>query len=148
MTKIHTSILSLIFLSQLHGLRFILGLSEFIWAVTLTLPGNTFNRPTYTVMASFMSECAWAVLFAIMGLCQWFIIYKQDYHSKFAIIFAGCNSIFWWFVVMSMVVSVAPFPAAISGEVGLAVGAAWIFIRSGMPCIYQKKFDRSAQHDT
>ncbi len=147
MTIIYTRILGLIFLSELHGLRFILGLSEFIWAFTLALPGDTFDRPAYAVMAAFMPEWIWAWLFIFMGICQWLIIYLQDYHSKFAIVFAGCNSVFWWFVVLSMVFSVTPFPAAISGEIGLAIGAAWVFIRSGMSCVDRKKFDRRRPHD-
>ena len=147
MTSVWKRLLSLVFLCELHGLRFILGLSEFIWAFTLLLPGDTFGRPAYAVMSSFMSEEWWATIFVLMGTLQWLIIYLQNYHSKFSVIFAACNSVFWWFIVMSMVFSVSPFPAAISGEMGLAVGAAWIFVRSGMSCVDRKKFDRRRPHD-
>ena len=121
----------LIFLSDLHGTRVILAISELVWALTLLWPGETFNRPTYTIMASLFSEELWGVVFLISSLIQFMLVYKQEYHTKFAQIFAGWNSLFWWFVVISMYNSVTPPPAAISGEFGLAVGASWIFIRSG-----------------
>ena len=148
MASVGRRILCLIFLCELHGVRFILGLSEFIWAITLFLPGDTFRRPIYAVMASFMAEELWALIFTAMGLLQWYIIYQQNYHSKLSIAFAACNSVFWWFIVISMVLSVSPFPAAISGEIGLAVGAAWVFIRSGMPKVDRHKFDRRKPNDT
>jgi hypothetical protein len=122
---------SIFFTSDLHGTRVILSISEMVWALTLFWPGVTFDRPTYKIMAEICSEEYWAFAFLVSSIIQFYLVIKNKYHSKFAQIFAGANSLFWWFVVIAMYNSVSPPPAAISGELGLAIGASWIFIRSG-----------------
>ncbi len=121
----------IVFFSDLHATRFILGFAEFIWGVTLLLPGDTFERPTYHVMAHVMHEHCWALAFLVTATIQWSILITGRYHDKFSIVFAGYNTVFWVFVVVSMYVSVSPVPAAISGETALAIAAGWIFARSG-----------------
>lgn len=120
------------FYSDLHGTRFLLAMAEFMWAITLFMPGDTFGRPTYTVMSHVMPENAWALIFMLSAVTQLSILIRMDYHSRFSTYFAGWNSILWWFVVVSMYMSVSPPPAAISGETALAFGAAWIWVRSGL----------------
>lgn len=134
-------LIRVIFYSDLHGTRFMLGLAEIIWAITLLWPGNTFDRPTYTVMSHVMTEDVWGFLFLVSGVTQFLIILTGDYHSKFPVFFAGWNSTMWTFVVISMYLSVSPPPAAISGELALAFGASWIFIRSGVCTIGRRSTD-------
>lgn len=119
-------------LSDLHASRFILAVAELIWGITLLAPGNTFGRPTYTIMAHVgLSEEAWGIIWLISSAIQFYIVYTGRYHNHVSVIFAGFNSMLWWFVTISMYLSVSPIPAAISGEAALAVSAAWIWVRSG-----------------
>lgn len=117
--------------SDLEATRFLLAVAEFLWAITLFMPGDTFERPTYAILASIAPELTWAVAFLLMGITQAYILFKGQYHDRFAIGFAFINSCFWTLVCLSMVLSVSPFPAAISGEIALAIGSVWIFVRSG-----------------
>jgi hypothetical protein len=120
------------FYSDLHGTRFLLALAELVWAVTLFMPGNTFDRPTYTVMSHTMPENMWAFIFMMTASFQLSILLRGDYHSRFSTYFAAWNTALWWYVVVSMYMSVSPPPAAISGELALAFGAGWVWIRSGL----------------
>lgn len=129
---VYVRILKIIFYSDLHGTRIMLALAEAIWALTLLWPGDTFGRPTYTVMSHVMVEEAWGIVFALSAITQLSIVIRCDYHSTFATAFAGWNSVLWSFVVISMYLSVSPPPAAISGETALACGAAWVWVRSGL----------------
>lgn len=133
MSRVGERILSIIFFSDLHGIRFTLGLAEALWAITLLWPGDTFGRPTYSVMAHVMTEDAWGFVFLLSSLTQFGILFKADYHSKFATYFAGWNLGLWLYIVISMYLSVTPPPAAISGEAALVFAAGWIWIRSGYP---------------
>lgn len=121
----------ILFYSDLHATRFTLGLAELIWAFTLLWPGDTFGRPTYTIMASVMHENAWGLLFLVTAIMQFTILLRGDYHSRFSCYFAAWNMCFWGYTVMSMYFSVSPPPAAISGEAALAVAAGWVWVRSG-----------------
>ncbi len=123
--------LTLIFHSDLHGIRILLGLSEVLWALTLLWPGVTFDRPVYLIMSHIMREEAWGLIFLLSGITQFGIVYKLDYNSRFSTYFAGWNMALWIYVVISMYLSVSPTPAAISGDTAIAIGAAWIWIRSG-----------------
>lgn len=122
---------SLAYYSDLHGVRLLLAMSELFWAVALFWPGNTFDRPTYTAMSHIMSEGLWGFVFLIMSATQLSILATGDYHSRFPVWFAAVNQSVWWLVVISMYMSVYPPPAAISSELALAIGATWVWVRSG-----------------
>ena len=125
-------VMKLILFSDLHATRFSLGIAEFIWAITLLWPGDTFGRPTYKIMQHVMpSEELWGLIWLFSSVTQLYILFSGKYHAMPSVIFAGFNMILWWFVTVSMYLSVFPPPAAISGEAALAMAATWIWIRSG-----------------
>lgn len=109
--------------------RLILAVSELLWSVLLLWPGDTFVRPTYAHMALVMHEEAWGVVFAMSAAMQITIVLQNDFHSRFARYFAAWNMVLWVYVVASMLLSVYPPPAAISGEIVLAGFAFWIWLR-------------------
>jgi hypothetical protein len=125
-------ILKIAFYSDLHAVRCILFLSEFLWGLTLLLPGDTLIKTVYTGMTLIMSETMWGILWLIMSAIQLAIIVKGDYHSSQANVFAAINSLIWWYAVISMYLSVyPPHPSIISGDIALAVAASWVYIRTG-----------------
>ena len=132
------------FYSDLHATRFTLGLAEILWSITLLWPGDTFGRPTYTVMSRVMSEESWGFIFLLSGITQFSILFSGDFHGRFSILFAGWNAALWWFVVVAMYLSVFPPPAAISGELALSVAALWVYIRSGYVTTGRRSTDRGS----
>ena len=132
MNRICIKLLRLGYYSDLHATRAVLAISEFFWAITLFMPGDTFARPTYKVMAQFIhDEDIWACIWLFSACLQLYILITGRYHERFSVVFAGFNSMLWWSVVISMYMSVSPVPAAISGEAALALAASWIYVRSG-----------------
>lgn len=124
-------IINLLFFSELHSAKFILFMAEIIWALALFWPGETFERPVYSIMAKIAQENIWASVFLVTGFIQLYLLLSQNYFSKFAQCFAAWNAIFWTLIVIAMYNSVMPPPASISGETSLAIAAAWVFVRSG-----------------
>lgn len=118
-----------LFDTDLTGIRCALAFSELLWAVLLIWPGPTFDRPTYHAMAHVMLEEAWALLFFASAVTQIMVVVQEDFHSTFARYFAAYNSVLWIFVVVSMMISVYPPPAAISAKITMAIFAAWIWVR-------------------
>lgn len=51
-----------LFDDKMVNTRIVLAASEFLWAVLLLWPGDTFARPTYGHMAMVMVEEAWGVV--------------------------------------------------------------------------------------
>jgi len=115
--------------SDLIASRISLALSEFFWAVMLLWPGDTFTRPTYALMHKAANEEVWGILFLASAVTQMSIVLMDDMHSRFARYFAGWNAALWTYVVTSMLISVQPPPAAIGGEIALALIAVWIWAR-------------------
>ena len=109
--------------------RLLLGVAEFWWAALLAWPGDTFGRPTYLHMASVMGEESWALVFFASSVTQITIVLRRDFHSALARYFAAWNMVLWVYVVVSMLASVYPPPAAISAEITLAMAAVWIWLR-------------------
>ena len=138
-------VFNIFFYSDLHGVRVLLAFSELLWAFTLIFWDGVFNRPTYTQMAKVMGEHAWGLVFAVSGITQLIILLSGKYNDRMGIVFAGWNSVLWWFVVVSMYLSVSPPAAAISGECGLAVGALWVFVRSGVGPVGRRAGDDGRQ---
>lgn len=119
----------LIFDTDLLGTRLTLGLAELLWSLTLFWPGDTFDRPTYHVMAQLFSENMWAVIFLFSGVTQISIAISGNVNHWFSRIFAGWNAALWVYVTVAMYFSVYPPPAAISGEAALAIASVWIWVR-------------------
>lgn len=126
---------SLIFDTDLLGTRFTLGLAEILWAITLFWPGNTFDRPTYSVLSHVFTEEILALVFLFSGITQINIAMHNNVDHWFSRLFAGWNAALWVYVVIAMYFSIYPPPAAISGETSLACASLWIWVR---PFILQK----------
>jgi len=115
--------------SDLKDTRLTLAMAEFMWAIMLFWPGDTFERPTYAHMAAIMAEEWWGIVFLISSFIQVYIVVKEQTNKTWAWYFAGWNFCFWGFTVWSMLASVYPPPAAIGGEIALALAAFWIWLR-------------------
>ena len=115
--------------SDLVATRVSLSLAEFFWAFMLLAPGDTFDRPTYHLMSKVMSEEAWGFIILLSAVTQITIVMTETYHITFSKIFAAWNATLWGFLVGSMFMSVSPPPAAIGGEVALALAALWVWLR-------------------
>ena len=116
-----------LFKSDFVATRLILGMAELIWALMLFWPGNTFSRPTYTVMGEIAPELCWAVLFLFTAGIQYYIVAVKATQTKAAWYFSCWNALLWVTAVGSMLVSVYPPPAAIGGEFALMFAAVWIW---------------------
>lgn len=125
--------------------RLLLGVAEFFWFLLLIWPGDTFGRPTYNGMAVVMPEQAWALLFLLSSVTQITIVIRRDFHCWLARYFAAWNMVLWCFVVISMMLSVYPPPAAISAEITLALAAIWIWIR---PFLLLRAYERAERITT
>ena len=131
--------------SDLIASRITLAIAEFAWAVMLLWPGNTFDRPTYTHMAMIFNEEVWGVLFLLSCVTQVTIVLTDDLCSRFARYFAGWNAVLWLYVgVVSPLMSVYPPPAAMGGEMAVAISAMWIWLRpyflaEGLICAVRKQ---------
>ena len=128
-TKILNAITRSLFDTNMVSSRIMLAIAEMLWAVLLFWPGDTFGRPTYTVMSHIMNEEAWASVFLLSSITQATIILRHEFHCWAARYFAAWNAVLWCVVVVSMLLSVYPPPAAISGEITLAIAAFWIWLR-------------------
>jgi hypothetical protein len=129
--------------SDLVATRVSLAIGEFLWAVMLLWPGETFDRPTYEVMSHVMTEEAWGLVLLLSAATQITIVAGEYFHHGLARAFAGWNACLWGFLCVSMLMSVNPPPAAIGGEVALAFAALWVYLR---PMILKDIYDR-VEHD-
>lgn len=134
-----------LFDTDLIATRLVLAFAELMWGIMLFWPGDTFGRPTYHVMAHVMNEEAWALVFLVSAVTQVAIVLLEDYNSRFARYFACWNGLLWSYVVVSMLLSVYPPPAAVGGEIALALSACWIFLR---PFILSIGYHRAARAQT
>lgn len=129
-----------LFDTDLVSTRITLALAEVLWASMLFWPGDTFGRPTYTMISGVMSEMAWAFTFLISGLLQFSVVLFNQYGRPLAQVFANWNAVLWVFVVGASLLSVYPPPAAMGGEIALACAAVWIWAR---PLIIRDAFKRA-----
>lgn len=128
-----------LFDSDLIATRLLLALAELLWAAMLWWPGDTFGRPTYSHMAHVMSEDAWGLVFALSAVTQITIVAQGHCNRSYARLFAGWNAALWCYVVISMLLSVYPPPAAIAGEIALMCAAGWVWIRPAILFYWYRK---------
>jgi len=132
--------------TEMVSARLLLGIAEFWWFALLIWPGDTFGRPTYSGMAKVGAEEAWGIVFAASSVTQFTIVVRQDFHCWVARYFAAWNMVLWVFVVVSMLQSVYPPPAAISAEITLALAAVWIWIRPFLQLRAYERAERTTPH--
>lgn len=137
-----------LFDSDLIATRVFLAIAEFLWAGMLWWPGDSFSRPTYTVMAVVMPEDMWAILFMVTGCLQMYIVINSLYNTLRAHYFALWNASLWTAVVLSMLLSVYPPPAAIAGEVSMMFAAVWIWLRPVLLAHWRRVAYGHAKQDT
>ena len=118
-----------LFDSDLIATRLLLAFSEMCWAIMLLWPGDTFERQTYALMGQIAPEPCWAAAFLVTAIVQYRIVSQGWHATKAAWWFSVWNSLLWVAAIGLMIKSVYPPPAAISGEVGMMVGALWICVR-------------------
>lgn len=126
--------------SDLIATRISLFFAEILWAIMLFWPGDTFSRPTYSLMSAIADEKTWAILFFITGVLQLGIVAVDSLHTTFARYFAAWNATLWLYVAFSMLLSIFPTPAAIGGDIALALAAGWVCIR---PYILSEGYKRA-----
>lgn len=115
--------------SDLIASRVSLAIAELMWAIMLLWQGDTFGRPTYSIMSHVMTEEAWGLVLLLSATTQITIVMAKNFHGYFARLFAAWNATLWVFLVVSILLSVYPPPAAIGGEIALACTAVWIWVR-------------------
>jgi hypothetical protein len=118
-----------LFDSDMIAARLTLATAELFWGIMLFWVGETFSRPTYHIMAHLMPEECWASVFIISCVLQTTIVLRDNYDDLWPKYFAGFNAALWCFVVISMLLSIYPPPAAVGGEIALSIVATWIFAR-------------------
>lgn len=118
----------ILFKSDLAMTRVSLAIGELFWAIMLFWPGDTFVRPTYDVMSHVANESVWTVLFFLSGCVQLHIA-SEKRTGMFERVFSGLNSLLWTSVVIMMLFSVFPPPAATGMEFAAAMVSIWIFTR-------------------
>ena len=130
--------------SDLVATRVSLAIAEFLWAVMLLWPGETFDRPTYLVMSKAMPEEAWGLVLLLSAATQITIVMGEYFHHGFARAFAAWNACLWAYLCGSMLLSVAPPPAAIGGELALACAAFWVWLRPYILADMTRRAERDA----
>ena len=118
----------ILFKSDLSMTRVTLAIGELFWGIMLLWPGNTFERPTYTVMNYFASEAVWTFMFFVSGFIQLHIA-SEKRKGLFERSFSLLNALLWNCVVIMMLLSVFPPPAATGMEFAAALISIWIFAR-------------------
>lgn len=121
---------------QMHSARWILATAETLWALLLVSSWATFPDITHAKMSMGFSADLWATVFALAAVGQWGILISGKYHTRWAVAFAFWNQLWWWYVVISLYLSGG---VHIEG-LALALGASWVYIRSGF-CVKGRRAD-------
>lgn len=123
--------------------QFMLGVASLLWAVMLIWPGNTFERQTYSVMAGIANEFVWSVAFLAVGLTNLYNVvsaFWKPWPQLLSRVDAFLTVIVWTGAVVSILLAQTPPPAAIAGEIALAGAAFWIFVRTDLPVLKNKRY--------
>lgn len=93
--KIVSDLSKALFDSDFITTRLILAAAEFLLAMMLFWPGDTFGRPTYTVLANVASEKVWGFIFLTSSLLQLSIVLYNQYGKPWAQVFANWSAVLW-----------------------------------------------------
>lgn len=115
--------------SDLLYSRFSLVISSLLWSLMLFWPGDTFSRPTYSLMGNALDEHIWASLFLIHSLVGSITLSTGKVNPVTFALEGVLGCLIWTSSCLMMLFSVYPPPAAISAEIVMAFTSWWILIR-------------------
>lgn len=100
----------------------------YLWTVMLLWPGETMSRPTYRIMAELTNDYGWAVIFFTVSSIQAFRLAFCLSAGRWNNLIHLLYPAIWTFTTASMLLSVYPPPAAISGEIVITVLSVLVFV--------------------
>jgi len=128
-TQMRSALDRLIWDTDLVGTRLILAIAEAFWALLLWWPGDTFERHTYMLMAAMLPEDVWGLVFAVTAILQVSILFRNEFHDRFARWFAAWNAALWLVTTSAVMMSLYPPGAGLSGDIALTCAAWWVWAR-------------------
>jgi hypothetical protein len=122
----------------LHGdlsmIKIAIAMASLMWAFMLYAPGNTFSRPTYSVMLHTMSETSWATFFCAHGLIAVWAVLWQRTDRWLIICDSVLGSLLWtgscYMMIIAYSVTGDPLPAATGANIVIAVFSWWCLVRN------------------
>lgn len=123
--------------TDLIALRFTVAIASLTWFAMLLWPGNTFDRPMFSIVEGAMSEIAWAMLFCIHGISVLFSLFSCS-KQRILIFLDGILGSFLWSGMSIGMLSTMFFhsidsymsmPAASGPSIIIALATWWILIR-------------------
>ena len=128
--------------SPMSATRLLIALSSLTWALFLLWPSELFTRQTYAIMRQIAPENIWAALFLYHGICT-LVNMRLDKARTISVVCeallgcllwttstAACFAAHWHYeqTLWLSITNYAP-PAAMSGELWVAVFSWWFLIR-------------------
>ena len=123
----------LLWCSDLEATRFTLAMAALMWALLLFWPGETFSRPTYSLMGQMAPEWAWASLFGLQGTVMLYSLLTGWRNALVMVVDAVLGCALWSASCIAMLLSIYPPPAAISAEIAAAFASWWVLVRFKCP---------------
>jgi hypothetical protein len=117
-------------IDQIKFGRLIIANTAVYWFIFLIWPGQTLYRPAYAGMKAIGSDELWGIIFLILGVLQYLRLEIWVYTGRKALIIDSITAFIWTFVTISMIMSIYPPPAAIAGDISIAMIAIWVWIHA------------------
>jgi hypothetical protein len=113
------------------GIRSFLIISSYLWSILLFMPGYTFDKGTYNLMAFIASENVWAIaflLYAILGTLN----LEDLFDRKYTIVESIIGFLIWSTTAVCIFMSTSQAPAAAAPHIVGAFMSWWVLIRAGL----------------
>jgi hypothetical protein len=113
------------------GVRIFLIVSSYLWSVLLFMPGNTFDKETYYLMAKIADEHVWAIGFFVYALLGTLNL-ENLFDRKYIIVESIIGFLIWSTTAVCLYMSTSQAPAAAAPHIIGAFMSWWILIRAGL----------------
>lgn len=129
--KIAGRLWHLIAYSKTTQTRFHLFIAASLWALALSLPGDSFARPTFAYMAAIAPEAWWTAAFAIYAVVTFIRIFTDWNGHATALIINAVGATLFCAVAFAVITLPGPnFPAGSAAHCALALASIWVLIRT------------------
>jgi len=127
----------LAFDSNTEATRVVVAIGSLLWGIMLLMPGNTFDRPMFSVLHGTASENLWGMMFLLHGVVASIsIVFSRC--GRICFVFDGVTGcLLWTTVTIGMLLSSVynptmpefSFPAATSPAIAVTLAAWWLLFR-------------------
>ncbi len=127
-----SNVIRMVFLQgDMLPIRIVLANASFMRAISLGIDYDAFSRPAYGISAQIAPQWAWAVLFLLHGIGEYWRVIDPVHRPRWALLTNAYGFLIWFVATVGVTMSIGSFSPTLAMDWSMLLAAGWMLFRTG-----------------